>query len=169
MISIKNIADVIEGRYNINSTWLYKTPASDKFKKARIEIRIKEVLGDRFTIKDRNAISRCLTTTYMNHVYGLVPDRDFVSLSDYLKKHKQLRVRISDLKNILAEENYLFDGFPTMNAYKEKKVFTKFRNKGEIIKLWKISFLHKIISRHAVSLNLPTISFETKKKAPYRG
>lgn len=177
MIRIDKIATIIESKYNINSTWLYKLPTEDRTKESRIEIRIKEVIGDKLSIKKRNAVTKCLTKTFMNHVKKIKPSSDFVSLTQYVKNHTSFHIRVSDIKKLLAEMDYLVDDFPTGKAYRYNYVFTKFidyqiigcKRSKEVLKLWKSSFLDNLIKRNIDKLSVirRTYSFtrpRTKKE-----
>lgn len=153
MINFNRIADIIGKKYKINATWLYKMPEADRSNMALLEIRIKEVFCDYLPFKDRNSVARCLTITYMNHVYGNVPRKDFVSLTEFKNKYCKYKLKISTIRNLLTSQGYLLDNLPTMKSYRANRVFTKFRNDCEIIMLWKLSFLHSIVENYASEYN----------------
>lgn len=161
MIKTKVLSGFIESKLKMDASLINELSESDKLKEARLETRIKEIVGDTLSVREKNAFTKCLTRTFMNQVNKVIPDDDFVSLSDYAKSRNDFLIRPSDIKKLLVELDYLVGNYPTGKAYRLDCVFTQFINyqinrrskrSKEILKLWKKSFLDNIINRNSESL-----------------
>jgi hypothetical protein len=179
MDRIEQIATIIETKYNINATWLMKLPEEDRTNELKIGTRIKELLGDRLSIKKRNSLSRFLTFTLMNDIYERKPSITYVSLKEYVNGKTNYIVRVSDIENLLEEKHYLQDDFPTALACGKKLVFTKFtdheindfKKHNGILTLWNSSFLDRLIKKNGARLSLTPRTYDiikpkTKKVKP---
>lgn len=161
MIRTKEITTIIESKLKLDSSLINELSENDKLKEARVESKIKEIIGDSLPIRKKHAFSKCLTKTFMNQVHNVTPDEDFVSLSDYAKSHTDFHIRPSDIKKLLIELDYLVGDYPTGKAYRLDYVFTQFINyqiirckrSKEILKLWRKSFLDNIIKRNSEKFN----------------
>lgn len=154
MITINKIVAFLEFKYKFNCSWLVRLPSAEQSNPNAIERRIRELLGNTtLTLVEKNSIAKCLIKTYLNHKHGNIPKADLSSLSDYIKIHCIFRVKISQLKSLLESELYLIDGLPTSKSFSKNLVFTKFRNRGEIIQLWNVSFLDKLVNKNAGKFN----------------
>lgn len=156
MIRTKDITKILETKLHLDSSLIDKLSENDKLKEARVETRIKEIIGSTLSIRERNAFSKCLTKTFMNQVNNKIPEDDFVSLSDYVKGHTDYHIRPSDIKKLLNKLDYLVGDYPTGKAYRLDYVFTQFityqirgcKRSKEILKLWRKKFLDNVIKRN---------------------
>ncbi|HEJ1837309.1 hypothetical protein JE006_22985 [Pseudomonas aeruginosa] len=152
---INKIAEILEIKFQVNASSLYELDDSTRLKPARLTMMIKGLLLN-LSIRERHTIPNCLVKTYFNHVNKVEPAEDFLSLSDYstLRSTPEFTIRPSEIKRLLEKKLYLFGDYPTNKSYRLGAVYTNFidyqinrcKRKKEILKLWKVSFLDRVIN-----------------------
>lgn len=154
MIDILTVVRFIESSYGINATWLYKIPEDKKLIGKSVETRIKELLDGHFLFTERNSIARRITTTYLNTVFERSPTNEFANLNRFNTVYNEYNMSVSDIRKLLRDKKYLVDALPSQAAFDKDVVFTKFTKRGFVTKIWKTSFLDKLIRENSEILNL---------------
>lgn len=159
IVYLKQINKIIQAKANVDASQLYTISQEHLKRESRVELKIKEVLApSALSHKERYAFTKTLTKTYFNHVSKTTTPAGYVSLRDYvsLKTKEGLIIRSSEIKKLLILKDYMVKNYPTGKSYRLSVVHTEFINyqiigckkSKEILKLWKITFLDRLINQN---------------------
>jgi hypothetical protein len=171
---LKQINKIIKTKAKVDASSLYSISKENLEKESRVELQIKEILAQSdLCQKERNAFKKTLTKTYFNHALKIPPPEGYVCLRDYvqLKSKEGLIIRASEIKKLLILLDYMVKNYPTNKSYRNKVVHTEFityqliglNRSKEVLKLWKITFLDRILKQSNDKFQICRNSFSYRR------